>query len=320
MRSLALFAAWAVACSDASIEPRKMEAVRAATVETGAPEIAATEQASASSTSPASASVASSSSAAPSASVVTVPPAARRGLWMWEFGKNAPAPERAAELAASWGVHRVFIKGSNGNVGPRWWSNASKENVAAFADRGIEVWVFGYFYAPDRPDADGRTWGSLDEQVDSILKVALAPGVKGVVVDAEEEFKERPEDAMKLCRLLRAKIGERSLAYTSYGWISPHSKFPFKAFDRHCGDAFLPQVYYAFGWPGDVTGSLERLDKDVRALGLKAPIWPVQSNERDPSVEKMTEFFDRTSPDASIFYMHPDGSPQTAKLGKLKFR
>jgi hypothetical protein len=46
----------------------------------------------------------------------------------------------------------------------------------------------------------------------------------------------------------------------------------------------------------------------------------VQSNERDPSVEKMTEFFDRTGPDASVFYMHPDGSPQSEKLAKLRYR
>lgn len=217
------------------------------------------------------------------------------------------------------GVGRVFIKGSNGNLGPRWWKNASAENVAEFAKRGIEVWVFGYFYAPDHPDADGRTWGSIKEQSDAMLRVALADGVTGVVVDAEEEFKGDEGAAVALCKTLRGSLKGRPLAYTSYGWLKPNQKFPFKAFDRHCGDAFLPQIYYAFGWPGDVDGSFDRFEKEAAALGLKAPIWPVQSNEKDPSVERMQSFFDRAGPDASIFYMHPEGSPQNAKLSRLRF-
>ncbi len=263
--------------------------------------------------------------AASSAAEPAPPPPAkaetlRRGLWMWEFDVKGPSAERSAELAAKWGVYRVFIKGSNGDQGPRWWKNAGEANVEAFTKRGIEVWVFGYFYAPDVPDQDGKTWGSIADQVDSIAKVAKQKGVKGVVVDAEEEFKDRAKDAELLCRSLRLKLKDRSIAYTTYGWLGPNKRFPFKTFDRHCGDAFLPQVYYAFGWPGDVDGSLERLTKDVRAMGLLAPMWPVQSNEKDPSVERMKAFFDATGPDASIFYMHKDGTSQTQKLGSLRFR
>lgn len=243
----------------------------------------------------------------------------RRGLWLWEFDRRGPSAERSAELAEAWGVYRVFIKGSNGNAGERWWKNASAENIERFTSRKIEPWVFGYFYAPDVADADGRKWGSLEEQVAAILKVALHPGVRGVVVDAEEEFKGKPQHAEALCKLLRSKLGGRALAYTSYGWLSRQSKFPFKTFDRFCGDAFLPQVYYAFGWPGEVAGSLERLERDVRAFGLTAPVWPVQSNERDPSTPQLRSFFDQAGPDASVFYLHPEGSPQNARLGELTF-
>lgn len=243
----------------------------------------------------------------------------RRGLWLWEFDKRGPSAQRSAELAEAWGVYRVFIKGSNGNAGERWWKNASAENIERFASRNIEPWVFGYFYAPDVADADGHKWGTLEEQVASILKVALAPSVRGVVVDAEEEFKDKPQHAEALCKLLRAKLGGRALAYTSYGWLGRQTKFPFKTFDRFCGDAFLPQVYYAFGWPGDVAGSFDRLERDLRAFGLKAPIWPVQSNEKDPSTDRMRSFFDRAGPDASVFYLHPEGSPQNARLSELTF-
>ncbi len=246
--------------------------------------------------------------------------AARRGLWIWEFGKRAPAPERAAELASEWGVGRVFIKGGNGNERRRWAHNARVEHLEPFLRRGIEVWIFGYFYAPDVADADGRTWGTLEEQVDATLRTVLVPGVKGLVVDAEEEFKDRAADAERLCKLLRARLEGRSLAYTSYGWIRPNRRFPFATFDAHCGDAFLPQVYYAFGWPGGVDESLRRLEEESRALGLRAPMWPIQSNERDPSPNDMNRFFARTGDDASIFYLHPEGTPQTARLAEVAFR
>jgi hypothetical protein len=259
------------------------------------------------------------STAPPTAEVPPAAPPAKRGLWIWEFHKKAPSPERSAELAASWGVGRVFIKGGNGNERRRWAQNARPENLAPFLERGIEVWIFGYFYSPDIPDADGRTWGTVEEQVEATMRT-ITPGVTGLVVDAEEEFKDRPKEAEQLCKLLRARLAGKSLAYTSYGWIKPNKRFPFATFDRHCGDAFLPQVYYAFGWPGGLEASMDRLERETRELGLRAPMWPIQSNERDPDLALLQRFFDRAGPDASVFYLHPEDTPQSASLAKLKFR
>jgi hypothetical protein len=216
----------------------------------------------------------------------------------------------------------VFIKGGNGDNagGDRWPKNASPQNLAPFLERGIEVWIFGYFYAPDIADADGRTWGSLEEQVAAITPVVMQAGVKGLVVDAEAEFVGRAEDAERLCKMLRRKLDDRAIAYTSFGWIKPNARFPFETFDRHCGDAFLPQVYYAFGWPGGVDGGLDRLEADRRTRGLSAPVWPVQSNEKQPSAEQMNHFFERAGPDASVFYLHPEGTEQTKELYRVRFR
>lgn len=259
----------------------------------------------------ASSSVPSSSSSAAAAA----PSSERRpGLWIWELSKNAPDAERAATICAELGVRRVFIKGNNGSDGARWQKNASRDNLRRFTERGIEVWLFGYFYAPDVPDADGKTWGTLAEQVEAAMRVAGAPEVTGFIVDAEEEFKDRAEEATTLCRSLRARLGGKKLGYTSYGWLSPHKRFPFKAFDRACSDVFLPQVYSTFGWPGGTEGSLTRMRKERDDLGLKAPVWPVQSNERDPAASELTRFFELAGPDASVFYLHPEGSPQNEKL------
>lgn len=256
-------------------------------------------------------------SQAPSAAAAT-PPRSKRGLWIWEFDKRAPSPARAAELAASWNVGRVFVKGGNGNESRRWAANARPENLAPFLSRDIEVWIFGYFYAPDVADADGRTWGTIEEQVDATLRT-VTDRVTGFVVDAEEEFKDRPKDAERLCKLLRSRLGERPLAYTSYGWLRPNKRFPYATFDKHCGDAFLPQVYYAFGWPGGLEASLDRMEREIGELGLKAPVWPIQSNERDPSLADLQRFFERAGPNASIFYFFPEGTAQTARLASVRF-
>ncbi len=288
--------------------------------------------------------VASVGSAVPSASAET-PPRSRRGVFLWEIGKNAPPAERAAELLASWGVGRVFIKSTEGagglRVAPlpgpgetltvpsahpwmadpparRWPENASPAVIAAFAHRGIEVWVFGYFY-PDRfVDPNGVAWGTLEQQAAMSLGT-VNDDVAGVVVDAEAEFDDRGADATRLCTMLRAKLGKKKLAYTSFGWLTAHPRFPFKELDRGCGDAFMPQVYYEAGWPGGALGSLAKMRKDRDALGLTAPIWPIQSNERNPKLSDLQAFFDDAGPDASIFYMHPEGTPQSEAMAQIRF-
>ena len=244
----------------------------------------------------------------------------RRGVWLWEFDKRGPNAEKSAEILAAAGVSRVFVKGTNGAPSKRWADNASRENLKLFTDRGIEVWLFGYFYSPDIPDQDGRTWGSIEEQVKAMVDVANVPEVTGVIVDAEVEFKDRPKEAASLCTALRKKLPQKKLGYTTFGWLKPNKTFPYAAFDKHCGDAFLPQVYYAFGWPGGVRASMERLEQDRRAMKLTAPMWPVQSNEKDPSVEDLELFFKLAGPDASVFYLHHEGTPQTKKLSRLSFR
>jgi hypothetical protein len=242
------------------------------------------------------------------------------GLWIWDFEKNAPTPERAAILAVKRGIKRVFIKSGNGAEPTRWARNFHPRNLEPFLTRGIEVWGFGYFYPGNSPDADGRRWGTLEAQAETTARITLQTGVTGLVVDAEIEFENKRAEAAELCRLLRARLGPLKLAYTTFGWLSLHPNFPFEELEAGCGDAFLPQVYWAFGWPGGVRDSLARLDRDVKKRGLRAPLWPVQSNERDPAVADLNEFFRLAGPNASVFYLHPEDSPQTQKLGAVHFR
>jgi hypothetical protein len=245
-------------------------------------------------------------------------PTSRRGLWIWDFAKNAPPAERAARLARDAGFHRVFIKAAEGapdTLPPpsRWARNFSEENVAPFRRAGLEVWAFGYFYPDHFRGPSGVDWGALEDQVDVAVRNAARPGVVGIVVDAEAEFYDRGADATRLCKLLRERFPGK-VAYTSFGWLSAHRRFPFKAFDEGCGDAFLPQVYSTFGWPGGVTFSMQRLTRDAAALGLGAPMWPIQSIERAPPADEIARFFDLAGPDASLFYLQKEGEPSTIGL------
>ncbi len=319
------------ASSSAAARPRNAPARSAARADaaasgTGATNTSATSNTSssaapsaASSPAPAVSATATATATASAADKPTAQPN-RRGVWLWEFDKRGPSAEKSAEILAAAGVSRVFIKGTNGAPSKRWSENARRENLKLFTDRGIEVWLFGYFYSPDIPDQDGKTWGSLEEQVKAMVEVANVPEVTGVIVDAEVEFKDRPKEAASLCTALRKKLPRKKLGYTTFGWLKPNKTFPYAAFDKHCGDAFLPQVYYAFGWPGGVRASMERLEQDRAAMKLTAPMWPVQSNEKDPSVEDLELFFKLAGPDASVFYLHHEGTPQTKKLSRLSFR
>jgi hypothetical protein len=241
-------------------------------------------------------------------------------LWIWELGKNGPTAERAAELAARWGVRRVFLKSGNGASRGRWARNFSAENRAPFVRRGIEVWAFAYVYGDGVADADGRTWGTIDAQVDAVAGASVFADVAGIVVDAEIEMVGRPDDARRLCAELRARLlpGQR-LAYTTFGWIQRWRRFPFEELDRGCGDAFLPQVYFAEGWPGGAAASLERLAAGVAARGLRAPIWPVQTNMPNPDVATLREFFAIAGPDASVFFLHAEDTEQTRRLAQLRW-
>lgn len=213
---------------------------------------------------------------------------------------------------------RVFIKSGNGNGRGRWARNFRAENRAPFTRRGIEVWAFAYVYGEGVADADGRTWGTIDEQVAAIADATKGDDVAGLVVDAEIEVDGRPEDVKRICAGLRARLPQRQkLAYTTFGWIQKFAKFPFEELDRGCGDAFLPQVYFAHGWPGGAKESLARMRAGIAARGLRAPVWPVQTNMPNPDVATMTAFFDMAGDDASVFFLHTEDTEQTRRLAKL---
>ena len=108
------------------------------------------------------------------------------------------------------------------------------EYAAALRDAGHEVWVWGY-PAP----------GKHEEFVEKLVSMAVAVKARGVILDPEEPFIGRAEEAAALMAATRAAAAQFGLGvgFTSYGapWNFPN--FPWSAFLG--ADFGMPQIYDA---------------------------------------------------------------------------
>jgi len=233
------------------------------------------------------------------------PPA--KGLWIWYFGYTGLTAAQAAQAAKDAGVGYVLIK--SGQDAAYWNTRYNSASVAEFTSRGMKVLAWAYMTPADVPGS-----------VQAAALAARVPGTSGLVIDAEIEF-EGSHDlaAQQLCDGIRAAVPGVWLGYTSFGWVGYHPTFPFGAFDKHCGDAFFPQVYWSdrgVSWSSGHTEAMQMLE----AAGLKAPVWLIQSNDdtpqaTSPATADLNAFFDLTPPYSSLWEF--PSSTESAKLAQL---
>lgn len=218
-----------------------------------------------------------------------------KGVWVWMFNTTSPSPATVAKEAADLGVGFVLIK--SGENDSFFDSNFNETIVQEFTSRGIRVY--------------GWPWidpGNTATRVKLAAQAANVPGVEGIVLDVESKWESSSgaykDDAIALCDGIRAAAPGKFLGFSSFGWISYHTIFPFKEFDQHCGDAHLPQTYYVF-WSITPTQAYQQAVQQAGDLGLTAPIWAVQQNygegNPDATVAEMNEFFDAAGPNSSLF-------------------
>jgi len=160
-----------------------------------------------------------------------------RGFYIWRLEKCYGGDldkiiERCKKSHITW----VAVKcGDQG----RQWNQFTKQMVKRFTDSGIRVWAWSY---------DTPTF--LKEQTE-VYKKVLGMGIDGVLVNAEQEWKQSNVDkvAAKYMDMLRAIIPkDKGLAHAPFALISYHQKFPYTEFGKKC-DWVSPQMYwYAFGW------------------------------------------------------------------------
>lgn len=238
---------------------------------------------------------------------------ARKGLWIWYFAYTGYDAATLADRAAADGIGYVLIKsGQDANFFTHRYDAAS---VREFTSRGVRVLAWAYITPAD-----------VSGSVAALARAAAIPGTSGLIVDVEAEWEGEPgahdEAARALCQGVRAAIPGVFLGYTSFGWVANHPTMPFAAFDRDCGDAFLPQIYWndaGFDWQ---TGWARARDMLARA-GLRAPIWPIQSNDPSPSGDRpgtadLEAFFGAAGPRATLYEWPAAGNPALVdQLGAL---
>ncbi len=159
-----------------------------------------------------------------------------KGFFIWkipycEGGNVFSIVEQAVQLQLS----HVLIKAVNGGyfynvVNGR---DLVPDLVTALRDAGIQVWLWQYVFG-DNP---------ASEAIAAIERIQqLQPD--GFVVNAEVEYKNRPNQATAYMKALRAGVGNDLLiALSTYRWPSFHPEFPFTQFMEKC-DFGMPQVYW----------------------------------------------------------------------------
>lgn len=248
-----------------------------------------------------------------------------KGLWIWDMNTptnprppgHAPDPQTIANTCASLGIGFVLIK--SGEDDAYWDWNFSAATIKPFLDKNIEVYAWPYV----RPG--NARFGTTQSHVDAALKAATIPGVKGIILDVEEEFKrtyshpgDPPHDphqtygadATALCKGIRAGLPKNViLGYSTFGWIYLNTSFPFKEFDADCGDAFLPQTYYVV-WQNVAPQKAYDIGcGGAKGMGLSAPCWAAQDNcesTAQESTQNLIDFFNIAGPRATIWRLYND--------------
>jgi hypothetical protein len=227
------------------------------------------------------------------------------------------AAEAAAKAQAD-GVGYVVIKsGQDGNF---WTSRYTPAAVKEFTSRGIRVLAWPYVTPAGGAGA-----------IAAAVEAAQVPGTDGLVLDVEIEWEQGGDhsaDAKALCEGIRAKVPKVWLGYTSFGWVGYHTSFPFTAFDTYCGDSAWPQVYYSdrgVSWDGP--SGLSQAISMYNAAGLKAPFWPIQSNDdvfktsSGPTTADLNAFFAKAGPYSSLWEFPAAGlSTKLTQLAALNWK
>jgi hypothetical protein len=235
-----------------------------------------------------------------------------KGLWIWYFDYLGMTAAEAAAKAQADGVGYVLIK--SGQDGTFWSTRYTAAAVKEFTSRGMRVLAWPYITPAGGAGA-----------IAAAVEAAQIPGTDGLVLDVEIEWEQGGDhsaDAKALCQGIRAKVPGVWLGYTSFGWVGYHTGFPFKAFDTDCGDSAWPQVYYSDrGVTWDGPNGLSQAISMYSAAGLKAPFWPIQSNDdiykttSGPTTADLNAFFAKAGPYSSLWEFPAAGL--TTKLNQL---
>ena len=197
------------------------------------------------------------------------------GMFIWEIdaceGGNVT---RIVEKAVAHNLGHLCVKFADGR---KQHDNFRRIPglVAACHSAGIAVWGWPYIYGNDPAD---------EAMVEASWYREL--GFDGFIVDAESEYKDRPDAARAYIRSLRAELPDTPIALSSYWSPQYHPEFPWDAFLEHC-DFVMPQVYW---WGRDPVDTLRRSVRECNKWGL--PVFPTGGDFDDAGLtpDELTRF------------------------------
>jgi hypothetical protein len=205
-----------------------------------------------------------------------------KGFFIWKIryceGGN---PFAIAEQAIQLRLSHMLIKCADGPFRHNIFNSRDliPGLVSTLRERGIQVWLWQYIYGIN-PGAEAMV---AIERINQ-----LQPD--GYVVNAEVEYKKRPEQAEAYMRALRSGVGnDFPVALSTYRFPSLHRDFPFKQFMDYC-DFAMPQVYWMKA--DNPRQQLERTLAEYQQFGK--PVFPTGACFREhgwqPKAAEIIEF------------------------------
>ncbi len=156
------------------------------------------------------------------------------GYFIWLLERAAGGdPVSMAQIAKHAGLSWVAIKIADGpssfNIKPS--GDLVGPAVQAFRDQGIAVYGWSYVYGYN-PVGEAKMAALRTKQF----------ALDGYIIDAESEYKVRPQAAEPLMQTLRKELPGFPLGICSFRFPTYHPEFPWKTFES-C-DFNMPQVYW----------------------------------------------------------------------------
>ncbi len=154
-----------------------------------------------------------------------------KGFYIWILSECEKGdPQAIAETARAAGLSHVLIKIADGTAAFNRGLDVPVRQ--ALGEAGIQVWGWHYVYG-NQPEAEA------DIAVQRVQEL----GLDGYVIDAEEEYKNRPSQAARFARRLRDGLPDTPLALSSFRFPQWHPELPWNQFLEVC-DFHMPQVYW----------------------------------------------------------------------------
>jgi hypothetical protein len=186
----------------------------------------------------------------------------KKSAWIWKIKDiEGGDPLKIAAKAKLAGFSDVYIKVADGGYRYNITNGVDKcpATVAALKAVGIKVWGWHYVYGyPQYEIAAARV------RIDGLK-------LDGYIIDAEYEYKDKPNEAQSLTNILRSSYPNLPIAIASYRFPTLHPEFPWKQFLGGCS-INMPQVY----WQGahNAGDQLERSFNEFKALNAKLGVNP----------------------------------------------